>query len=137
MPNSLQSTIHQLASSFAEEVLNSIRGLSLEEILAASGRGGRKGAAVGRVAAAASSKAKPAAKRRSGRLERRSPEDIEKAAHSIQALLQKNKAGLRSEQIQSALGLDKKELPRPLAFALESKLIVKKGQKRATTYFAK
>jgi hypothetical protein len=44
---------------------------------------------------------------------------------------------MRAEQIRSALGVDPRELPRPLAEALASRKIAKAGQKRATTYFAK
>ena len=36
-----------------------------------------------------------------------------------------------------ALSMQPKELPRPIAEALSKKRIVKEGQKRATTYFAK
>ncbi len=50
--------------------------------------------------------------------------------------LKKNKNGLRSEQLQKALKLDKKEITRPLEQALGEKKITKKGQKRSTTYFA-
>jgi hypothetical protein len=55
---------------------------------------------------------------------------------SIVDVLAKNGGGLRSEQIRSALGVEAKELPRPLAEALSSGRVTKTGQKRATTYFA-
>jgi hypothetical protein len=55
---------------------------------------------------------------------------------SIVDLLGKSSSGLRAEQIRSALGVEAKELPRPLAEALSSGRITKSGQKRATTYFA-
>jgi hypothetical protein len=44
--------------------------------------------------------------------------------------------GLRSEQIQKALGVDKRELPRVLKTGLTKKVLRSKGQKRATQYFA-
>lgn len=53
----------------------------------------------------------------------------------IVALLGKNPEGLRAEQIRDALGVQAKELPRPLADALTEGRIKKTGQKRATTYF--
>ena len=51
--------------------------------------------------------------------------------------LGEHKSGLRSEQLQKVLKLDKKEITGPLNQALASKKITKKGQKRSTTYFAK
>ncbi len=51
--------------------------------------------------------------------------------------MSKEKSGLRSEQLQKALGLDKKEITGPLNEALASKKIRKTGQRRSTTYFAK
>lgn len=55
---------------------------------------------------------------------------------SIVDLLTKNGDGLRAEQIREALGVEAKELPRPLAEALSAGRVTKSGQKRATTYFA-
>jgi hypothetical protein len=56
---------------------------------------------------------------------------------SIVSLLERRPDGLRAEQIRAELGLEAKELPRPIAEALASKRINKQGQKRATTYFAR
>ena len=55
---------------------------------------------------------------------------------SIVEVLQKSGSGLRAEQIRETLGVEAKELPRPLAEAITSGRITKSGQKRATTYFA-
>lgn len=81
-------------------------------------------------------KSSPAALQKSGRLARRTVDDIVKTQASIVALLAGAKAGLRAEDIRTQLGLHKKELPRPLADALAANEITKKGQKRATMYFA-
>ena len=70
-----------------------------------------------------------------GRLPRRSPADLEKVVGLVIGALGKAKEGLRSEQLQAALSLSKKEIVGPLTLALSEKKIVKKGQKRATTYF--
>ncbi len=53
------------------------------------------------------------------------------------ALLKKNKEGLRAEEIRSSLGMLAKEMPRILKEGLATKKLTSKGQKRATTYFAK
>ena len=135
----LRAAISQLANQFANGVLEAIRGASLDEILAESGAGGsgRGGAARrGRPPASADSTARPA-KRRRGRLERRSATDIAGVVRQIVDLLGSHPKGLRAEQIRHELGLEAKELPRPIAEALASRKIAKEGQKRATTYFAK
>jgi hypothetical protein len=77
-----------------------------------------------------------AARKPTGRLPRRSPEEIQKTLGSIVTLLKAKKAGLRSEQIRDALELDKRELPRVLGEGLKTKKLKSKGQKRATIYSA-
>jgi hypothetical protein len=140
MPNSFQSEIADLAASFAESILLALRSASLDELLAEA-RGHRAGP--GRPANA--SKASPptalgganAAPRSSGRLPRRSSEEIAEQLKQIVALLRKQKDGLRAEQIRAELGLQAKEMPRILKEGLTTKSLSAKGQKRATTYFAK
>ena len=56
---------------------------------------------------------------------------------SVVGALKKKKNGMRSEQLQKLLKLDKKEISGPLAEALTARKITKKGQRRATTYFAR
>jgi len=87
-------------------------------------------------AAAPKAAAPKAKKTATGRLARRSVEDIGGVVTSIVSLLEQHSDGLRAEQIRGALGLDAKELPRPLADGLAAGTITKTGQKRATTYFA-
>ncbi len=72
----------------------------------------------------------------SGRLPRRSAEDIAKLLGEVVIVVKKHKDGLRAEQIRGELGLRAKELPRILKAALVMKKLKAKGQKRATTYFA-
>jgi hypothetical protein len=54
----------------------------------------------------------------------------------VVALLAQHPKGLRSEQIQAKLGFAAREMPRPLADALAAHRIIRRGVKRATTYFA-
>jgi hypothetical protein len=139
MPTSLRSTLSALAAKFANDVLAAIRGASIEDLLVENARAPRRGprrapaaAAATKVTATASRASATKARFVGGRLARRSPADIEKTlAHVVAAL----KAGpMRSEQIQKALKLDKREMPRVLALGLKKKLIRRKGQKRATQY---
>lgn len=123
--SNLKSEISRLAEDFAAAVLSAIRSASIEEILDQTS---------GRRRAAASGARAP---RDTGRRVRRSAADIASTVDAIESLLQKNPEGLRAEQIRTALGLQAKEMPRPLAEGLSQKRFSKEGQKRATTYFAK
>ncbi len=145
--SNLKTTIESLATDFAHKLIAAIKASSLQEILNETGGAIRGGARRGRPPASASpAAAAPAAKaaakatprgRKGGRLARRSPAALAKAMDQIIGLLGKHPKGLRSEEIRAKLGLSKQEVPRPLADALAAKLITKKGEKRATTYFKK
>jgi hypothetical protein len=130
---SLRTNLESLASDFAAAVLNAIRGASLEELLADSGSGARRGP--GRPPKSSAAPAAPRA-RKSGRLARRSPEQIAKALDQVVALVKGKKDGLRAEQIRDSLKMQSKELPRVLQEGLAKKKLKSKGQKRATTYFS-
>ena len=154
----LRGKITELAAQFASGVVAAIRGASLgdirEETERAAAGGGRRtragssglGEATAAIVRAARAEAAPAdvprgsgrrsGRGRGGRLGRRSSTQIAQVVESIVELLQKNSKGLRAEGIKKKLGLQSKELPRPIAEALASKKITKQGQKRATTYFA-
>jgi hypothetical protein len=145
MPD-LKSTIEELASEFAMSIISALRGASIDELTAVSGAGGRRPASARRAAPAAT-RAQPEARSASGgrangkrgrvgRLGRRSAADIGRMIDDIVALVEKHPEGLRAEQIRASLDCQAKELPRPLADALEAGRLSKSGQKRATTYFA-
>jgi len=142
--SALKSSLQSLAASFAEDVVRAIQGASLQELLGeVAGSRARRGASPSPVAAPAMA-AEPEGPRgpraavlsRKGRLKRRSADDIAATLGGIVSLLKQNPAGLRAEQIRTQLGMLAKELPRPLAEGLASKSLRKKGQKRATVYFA-
>jgi hypothetical protein len=139
---SLKSSLESLAASFAASLLDAIKGASLQELLAESGAAPRRGPgrppkSKGATPLLAASAAAPAARaRKSGRLPRRSPEQIAKALDQVIALVKGKKEGLRAEQIRDALKMQSKEMPRVLKEGLQKKKLKTKGQKRATTYFA-
>jgi hypothetical protein len=128
----LRSQLDSLAATFASAVVNAIRGASLHELVAD-----------GRTTPAARPTSGPVAKAavpkttRSGRLKRRSTEDIGQVLDQVVSLVKKNRDGLRAEQIRTELSLQAKELPRVLKEGLRSKRLRKAGQKRATVYSAK
>jgi len=127
---SLRSALDALAHSFASGVLAAIREASIDDLLAESGGGARRGARPrGGGTGAKTTK--------SGRLARRSAKDIAKAVDQVVTLVKKSKTGMRSEEIKKALGLDVREVPRILKTAVQTKKLKAKGQKRATTYTAK
>ena len=141
--STLQSQLHELAHSFAAEVLGAIRSARLEELASSNGSGfvgharsSRAPRAPAPVAATAAPKATKAAPS-NGRLPRRSAEDIRAGLGKILTLLKGHKTGLRAEQIRSTLGMRPKEMPRILKEGIATKKLTSKGQKRATTYFAK
>ncbi len=93
-----------------------------------------KAAKPGRPAKAA--KPQPAKKPQAGQRVRRSEADLAKTGEQVIKLLQKNKSGMRIEQINKELGTETKELMRPILKLLEEGKIRKAGERRATTYFA-
>ncbi len=145
MAQSLRSTLDSLAQAFAADVLSAIRGASLQDLLAETGGGagarGRRARAAGRagrVASGATAAAVAASRgKRGGRLARRSPADIAGTLGKVVTLLRGKKDGLRSEEIQAALKLDKRELPRVLRTGIAKKALRSQGAKRATRYIAR
>ncbi len=135
--SNLRSRLSDLASSFADSVVEAIRSSSLEELLSESGSRPRAQTAERLPKAGAKAAAPKAPRSSSGRLPRRSADDIAAELAKIVALVQKHRDGLRAEQIRAELGLQAKELPRVLKEGLASRALRSKGQKRATTYFAK
>jgi hypothetical protein len=127
----LRTKLNELAHQFADEVLEAVRSASLEELL------GESGTPRNSVRALAQSRAMAKPARSSTRLARRSPEDIKQTLDQVHVLLKGKKAGLRSEDIRKALKLDVREMPRVLKEGLTAKRLTSKGQKRATTYFAR
>src|SRR5579859_3702199 len=111
---SLRNQLSDLASSFADAILEAIRASSLEELLAqgGAGRGPKRGPGRPRGAHA-----------KVGRLPRRSAEDIANELSKIVTLVKKTKGGLRAEQIRTELGLQAKELPRVLKEGLATKVL--------------
>lgn len=134
--SNLRATIEDLSSRFAANLIEALRGASIDEILSLSSGGGAR--RPGRPARAEAPAAAPATRRRGrgGRLPRRSPSDIAGMVDAIADLLAKHPNGLRAEQIRAQLDVEAKELPRPLSDGVKAGRLTKQGQKRATTYFA-
>jgi hypothetical protein len=107
--SSLQAQLTELAQAFADAVLDAVRGSPLLDLIE-GGRTAGSGRSTPRSDGAPSSRAQ----RSSGRLPRRSAEDIAKALDQVVSLVKKHSDGLRAEQIRDQLGLQPKEMPRIL-----------------------
>jgi hypothetical protein len=135
--SNLRSTLNHLASSFADSVLAAIRTASLDELVGETNGAPRRGPGRPRSTTGQSAPVAPRAPTKSGRLARRSPEEIAKTLGLVVAALKGSKGkGMRSEEIRKFLSLDVREVPRVLGEGLKTKKLKSKGQKRATTYFA-
>jgi hypothetical protein len=140
--SSLRSSLNELASTFASSILAAVRGASLDELVGKTDSVVRRGpgrppkAKAAPTAATAPTAPTMSKGRKSGRLPRRSADDITKALDQVVALVRKHKGGLRAEQIRASLGMEAKEMPRILKEGLAKKKLKSKGQKRATTYTA-
>jgi hypothetical protein len=129
----LRDTLTTLAASFVEAIMEAVRTASLAELSGGSSETEAEPAPRrGRPLSAKPSK--PAKTTQSGRLARRSTEQIEAVVADIAALLKK-KGGMRSEDIREELSLDRREIPLVIKHGLETEaFVVLSGQKRSTTY---
>jgi hypothetical protein len=136
--SNLSATFQTLAHDFTQGVLSLLRSSSLEEIeaLLSPRRGPGRPRKNGSAFLPANGSTPKTSSSSSKRLTRRSAEQIQETLKAITALVAQHKSGLRSEAIQAALGLSKKEMPKPIALGLSSGVLRKSGNKRATTYFA-
>jgi hypothetical protein len=130
-PVSIQQTVESLTNDLVAGIVDAIKGASLVDLLAETDAGAKRG--LGRSAVMTGSSSAAA---KGGRLARRSADDIAAALAQVQGLLKKHKDGLRAEQIRDTLRIQSKEMPRVLSDGLAKRKLRKKGQKRATTYFA-
>jgi hypothetical protein len=141
--STLRSRLDDLAASFASQVMAALQSTSLQDLIGSKAVEAVTNGRSPRVAqlafpeAVTKSPASKAPSRKPGRLPRRSADEIQASLGKIVSLLQKHKDGLRAEEIRSNLGMQAKEMPRILKEGLASKVLRSKGQKRATTYFAK
>ena len=132
----ISDTIRAALDSFVDDISNLIQQAALESVeqalASASTIPGRRGARGGRAAAAPSFAA--LASRKKGA--KRTPEELEQLIKKLHGYIAKN-PGQRIEQIAASLDISTKELNLPAKKLISEKKLSTKGQKRATTYFAK
>lgn len=133
----ISDTIRAALDSFVDDISNLIQQAALESVEQAlagasaipsrrAGRGARAAAGVPVFAASAS--------RKKGA--KRTPEELEQLIKKLHGYIAKN-PGQRIEQIAASLDISTKELNLPAKKLISEKKLTTKGQKRATTYFAK
>jgi hypothetical protein len=134
MPSSVESDIRSRVESFVEDLTAMIRASALDLVNEALGEGGSRPGkrAAGRRAAA------PAAitSGRRSKGAKRDPRLLAALTDKLGDYIKKN-PGQRIEQIGKSLGIPTKDLALPVKKLVGAKKISTKGQKRATTYFAK
>jgi hypothetical protein len=128
----VQEFIGKISQALAEEGSAAIRSALGGEMPAPSAKR-RPGRPPGPSSSSAAAAPK-AAKRSKGA--KRTPEELESQTKALLAQIKKN-PGQRIEVIGKAIGISTKDLALPIIKLLENKSITKKGQRRATTYFAK
>lgn len=140
--SNLRQTIEAQAVQFATAIVQALRGASLDELVSVTTSASRAPApspapapAAPRAPSSRTTAAAPRAAKKAGRLGRRSPEDIARTLDNIVTLLSAHPEGLRAEQIKAELGLDTREVPRPINEGINTGVLQKSGQKRATIYF--
>ncbi len=128
----LRRAIAVLAEQFAISVLDALKSASLSELTDVASSTSRRGR-VGRQRPATTAPTRTGLPRtRKGA--RRTKADQQKIVDAVLALLRQAKDGLRSEDIQKALGIGKRDLTLPMQLGLSNRSIKKKGIKRATRY---
>jgi uncharacterized membrane protein len=131
MPNAFRSHVSELATSLVESILAAARSVPLEELWAdprrANGEPHRNGGGVA---------IRPPAVNSSADARGRSTQAAAKTLELVVLLLRGQPGGMRAEHLRKKLGVSKPEITRALKQGLETKKIVSKGERRATTYFA-
>ncbi len=131
MPN-FEQMIAQRVQVFVTEITELARQQALETLSSALVAGGRARAGRGRNGAVTAPRVTRRGRDAAGN--RRSPEEIDRAAQALLSEIQSN-PGLRVEQIGRALGAATKDLSLPLKKLLSQRMVRSEGQRRATRYF--
>ena len=126
--------LREIVEAFVGQLKGLLRRATLETVQAALGddaprRGGRRRAAK----AGGKKGATPGARKKGAK---RTPDELEGLTKSLLAYVRKN-PGQRIEPIAKGLGVTTKELALPAKKLIAEKRFATKGQRRATTYFAK
>ena len=135
----LSEKLKQLAATFADavsEVVETEMRDRMTNALSALGATGGSGDTEVRRGRPTKTPKEKTGKSKSGRLARRSLEEIQAVVADVVKLVSKHPDGLRSETIRTELDLDVREVPRVLKEGVAMGALKSTGQKRATVYLA-
>lgn len=142
--STLRTQIHSLASKLAEDLLDAVRSLPLEELVRplswddAIAAAYRRGPTLRELVAPSTADVAGIAHKtqRTSRHARRSQRSIDAESAKLVQLVSQHPNGLLAEELRKKSGLSRRALFTPLTHALASGGLKKKGEKRKTTYFA-
>jgi hypothetical protein len=123
--------IHAIIEAFVAELSAALAEASHGAI--AQALGGNPSPVAVRAKGRGATSLKPAKRAKGGK---RSADELQQLTESLLAHVKKN-PGLRIEQIGAAIALTTKDLALPAKKLISEKKLRTKGQRRATTYFAK
>lgn len=138
----IDQSIRQRVDHFVADLTELIRQAALESVSAALGtqptsvRGRSSTARSGAASSKTSSPRGRGATFSAKKGARRTAGELEKQGATLISIVQKN-PGIRADQIAKTLGVATRDLALPIKKLLEDKAISKKGQRRATAYYAK
>ena len=121
----IEEQIRRRVEAFVQELTGLVHQAALQSVAQALGQPGR-GLGAPRGGAGRLPGLRPSGKRTSA--------DLEAQQRTLVGLIKKT-PGVRADQMAKTLGLNTRDLALPLKKLLADKVIIKKGQKRATAYF--
>lgn len=130
-----QADVNHAVQGFVAQITELARRAALDTLESAfGGKAGRGRGAAGVVASPLVGTGR-AGRPRGGRGAKRTAADLEALSDRFAAFVKAN-PGLRIEQINKQLGTATKDLALPIRKLVADGVVVAKGQKRSTTYFA-
>lgn len=133
MSSDLDAALRDAVEAFVVQLRDIFQRTALEKVQSALSGEGSAPRRAGRRGGASSAPVSRGTRKKGAK---RSPEELDALVKSLLAYVKKN-PGERIEQIGAGLGLPTKELALPAKKLIGDKQLRTKGQKRATTYFAR
>ena len=132
---SIEEQIQGRVAAFTSDLTELIRAAAIEAVAdALGGSVPRKPGRPAKAKTTASTPTKPRKGAKKGKRVRRTMADLNQLMDDILAYVEANQ-GQRLEAMSAGMGIDSKEMKRPIVLLLESKRIRKEGQRRGTTYY--
>lgn len=128
--NDIENLIRERVDAFVADLSELIRQAAMERL--SDALGAPMTSSRGRRASSGGPSAEKRGRRSKG--QKRAPAEMDKLVKAIVAAVQAQ-PGIRADQIAQSLSLQTRDTSLPIKKLLADKVLVKKGQKRATQYF--